>query len=56
VKGDFTKAAAEDIEVRVKGKIVLGKLVWAVLAFALNRPVRKAIIKMIKFLKKKDQA
>jgi len=56
VKGDFTKAAAEDIEVRVKGKIVLGKLVWAVLAFALNRPVRKAIIKMIKFLRKKDKA
>ena len=56
VKGDFTKAAAEDIEVRVKGKIVPGKLVWAVLAFALTKPVRKAIIKMIKFLRKKDKA
>lgn len=56
IKGDFTKATAEDIEVRVKGKIVLGKLVWAVLAFALTKPVRKAIWKMIKFLRKKDKA
>lgn len=56
IRGDFTKATAEDIEVRVKGKIVLGRLVWAVLAFALTKPVRKAIIKMIKFLRKKDQA
>jgi len=56
ISPDFTKATAEDVEVRVKGKIVLGKLVWAVLAFVLTKPVRKAIIKMIKFLKKKDQA
>ena len=55
IKGDFTKATAEDIEVRVKGQIVLGKLVWAVLAFALTKPVRKAIWKMIKFLRKKDK-
>ncbi len=55
IKGDFTKATAEDIEVRVKGKIVLGKLVWAVLAFLLTKPVRKAVWKMIKFLRKKDQ-
>ena len=55
VKPDFTKATAEDIEVSVKGRIVLGKLVWAVLAFALTKPVRKAIIKMIKFLRKKDK-
>ena len=55
VKPDFTKATAEDIEVSVKGKIVLGKLVWAVLAFALTKPVRRAIIKMIKFLRKKDK-
>ena len=54
VKGDFTKATAEDIEIRVKGKIVLGRLFWAVLAFGLAKPVRKAIWKMIKFLKKKD--
>ena len=56
ISPDFTKATAEDIEVKVKGKIVLGKLVWAVLAFALTKPVRKAIIKMIKFLKNKDKA
>ena len=55
VKGDFTKATAEDIEIRVKGKIVLGKLVWAVLAFVLTKPVRKAIFKMIRFLRKKDK-
>ncbi|MBR5794264.1 MAG: hypothetical protein IKY28_06350, partial [Anaerotignum sp.] len=45
VKGEFTKATAEDIEVRVKGKIVLGKLVAAVITFVLTKPVRKAIIK-----------
>ena len=56
IRGDFTKATAEDIEVRVKGKIVLGKLVWAMLAFVLTKPVRKAIMKMIRFLKNKDQA
>lgn len=55
IRGDFTKATAEDMEVRVKGKIVLGKLVWAVLAFVLTKPVRKAIMKMIQFLRKKDE-
>lgn len=55
IKGDFTKATAEDVEVAVKGGIVLGKLVWAVLAFVLTKPVRKAIWKMIKFLKNKDK-
>ena len=55
IRGDFAKATAEDMEVCVKGKIVLGKLVWAVLAFVLTKPVRKAIMKMIKFLKKKDK-
>ena len=54
IKGDFTKAMAEDVEIRVKGKIVLGKLLWAVLAFALAKPVRKAIWKMIRFLRKKE--
>ena len=56
IRGDFTKATAEDIEVRVRGKIVLGKLVWAMLAFVLAKPVRKALWKMIKFLRKKDKA
>ena len=55
IRGDFAKATAEDMEVCVKGKIVLGKLVWAVLAFVLTKPVRKAIMKMIKFLRKKDE-
>ena len=55
IKGDFTKATAEDVEVAVKGRIVLGKLVWAILAFVLTKPVRKAIWKMIKFLKNKDK-
>ncbi len=55
IRGDFAKATAEDMEVCVKGKIVLGKLVWAVLAFVLTKPVRKAIMKMIQFLRKKDE-
>lgn len=55
IRGDFTKAGAEDAEVRVKGSIVLGKLVWAVLAFVLTKPVRKAIWKMIRFLRNKDK-
>lgn len=55
IKGDFTKATAEEIEVRVKGKIVLGKLLWAVLAFGLTKPVRKAIWKTIQFLRKKTE-
>ncbi len=54
IKGDFTKAALEDAELRIKGKIVLGALLWVVLAFILTKPVRKAICKMIKFLREKD--
>lgn len=56
IKGDFTKITAEDIEVRVKGKIVLGKLLCAVLAFLLTKPVRKAVRNMITFLRNKDAA
>lgn len=56
IKGDFTKITAEDIEVRVKGKIVLGKLLFAVLAFLLTKPVRKAVRNMITFLRNKDAA
>ncbi|MDO4530874.1 MAG: hypothetical protein Q4C06_02735 [Bacillota bacterium] len=54
IKGDFTKAGVEDVELRLKGKIVLGVLLWAVLAFVLTKPVRKAIWKGIKFLRGKD--
>lgn len=56
IKGDFTKATAEEIEVRVKGRIVLGQLLFAVLAFVLTKPVRKALCKIITFLRKKDAA
>lgn len=54
IKGNFAQAAAEDIEVRLKGKIRLGQLLWAVLAFILTKPVRKVMRKMIRFLRKKD--
>ena len=43
IKGDFTKATVEDIEIRVKGKIVLGRLLWTVLAFGLTKPVRTVV-------------
>lgn len=52
IKGDFTKVTAEDMEIRIKGKIVLGRLLWAVLAFIGTKPVRKAIREMIQFLRK----
>ena len=52
-KGDFTKATVEDIEIRVKGKIVLGRLLWAVLAFGLTKPVRRAIRKEIRYFRGK---
>lgn len=54
IKGDFTEKKAEDIEVRVNGKIVLGYLAWSVLAFAAAKPVRSAIWYMIKEARKKD--
>lgn len=53
IKGDFTKATVEDIEIRVKGKIVLGRLLWAVLAFGLTKPVRRAIRKEIRYFRGK---
>ena len=43
----------EDIEIRVKGKIVLGRLLWAVLAFGLTKPVRRAIRKEIRYFRGK---
>lgn len=52
IKGDFTKVTAEDMEIRIKGKIVLGRLLWAVLAFIGTKSVRKAIREMIQFLRK----
>lgn len=53
IKGDFTKATVEDIEIRVKGKIVLGRLLWAVLAFGLTKPVRRAIRREIRYFRGK---
>lgn len=51
IKGDFTKATLEDVAVRIKGKIVFGRLLWAVLAFALKKPVRRAIRRGIGYFK-----
>lgn len=52
IKGDFAKAAAEDVQVRVKGRIVPAYLVWAALAFLLAKPVRRALWKLWKARKK----
>lgn len=43
VRGDFERLAAEDIEIRLEGKIRLGSLLCAMLAFMLAKPVRRAI-------------
>ncbi len=48
IKGDFSKAAAEDVEIRIKGRIVLAYLLWAVLAFLLTKPVRRALWRLWK--------
>ena len=48
IKGDFAKAAAENIVVRVKGKIVPGYLLYGTLAFALAKPVRRLIMTLWK--------
>mgnify|MGYP006921005785 CR=1 FL=1 len=48
IKGDFAKAAAENIVVRVKGKIVPGYLLYSTLAFALAKPVRRLIMTLWK--------
>ena len=44
IKGDFAKATAENVVVRVKGKIVPGYLLYSTLAFALAKPVRRLLI------------
>lgn len=43
IEGDFTKLAAEDMEIKLDGTIRLGGLLWAMLAFLLEKPVRRAI-------------
>lgn len=48
IKGDFAKATAENVVVRVKGKIVPGYLLYSTLAFALEKPVRRLIMTLWK--------
>ena len=48
IKGDFAKATAENVVVRVKGKIVPGYLLYSTLAFALAKPVRRLIMTLWK--------
>lgn len=48
VKGDFERLAAEDIAIGIEGKIRLGSLLWAMLAFVLAKPVRRAAMKLWK--------
>lgn len=55
VKGDFTKLAAEDITLRVRGRIRLAALLWAGAAFALAKPVRRALRQMLRFLRGKEE-
>lgn len=52
VKGDFTRLVAEDIEVKLKGNIIIGYFVYSLLAFVLTRPVRRILIKLWKGRKK----
>ena len=48
VKGDFTRLVAEDIEIKIKGKIVMGSFVYALLGFVWTKPVRRILIKLWK--------
>ena len=43
VRGDFSRMCAEDLSISVKGKIVLGYLCYAMVAFVLTKPVRHLI-------------
>lgn len=48
VKADFTRLVAEDIEIRIKGKLVPGYFLYSLLAFAWTKPVRRILIKLWK--------
>lgn len=48
IKGDFTRLVAEDIEVTIKGKLVMGYFLYSLLAFLLTKPVRRILIKLWK--------
>lgn len=52
VRGDFAKRTAEDITVRIGGKIVAGYLVYAGVAFVLAKPVRHVLMTLWKGRKK----
>ncbi len=43
VKGEFRHLALEDVIIRIKGKIIIGYLAYALLRFALAKPVWKII-------------
>lgn len=51
IKGDFSKAVAEDVAIRIKGRIVPAYLLWAALAFLLARPVRRMLWRLWKMRK-----
>lgn len=51
VRGEFSKAAAEDVEIRARGRIVPAYLLWAVLAFLLAKPVRRMLWRLWKMRK-----
>ncbi|MDD3395551.1 MAG: hypothetical protein PHG19_13080 [Anaerotignum sp.] len=48
VKADFTRLVAEDIEINIKGKLVMGYFMYSLLAFAWTKPVRRILIKLWK--------
>ncbi|WP_352399631.1 hypothetical protein [Anaerotignum sp.] len=52
VKGDFTRLVAEDIELKLKGKIVIGYFAYSLLAFICTKSVRRILIKLWKGRKK----
>lgn len=43
IKGEFDHLALEDVIVRIKGKIIIGYLTYALLRFALSKPIWKII-------------
>ncbi len=48
IKADFTRLAAEDIEVAIKGRLVAGYFLYSLLAFAWTKPIRRILIKLWK--------
>ncbi|WP_304508448.1 hypothetical protein [Anaerotignum sp.] len=48
VKADFTRLVAEDIEINIKGKLVMGYFLYSLSAFLLKKPVRRILIKLWK--------